>query len=221
MSDPCQGSDFPPSLRKQIGVAFETPALYEKLSGEENLRFFAALQDADGESLKVAFQAAADLGLEGDLSKPVGAYSKGMKVRLNYCRALVHNPRLLFLDEPGAGLDPLLQVRLREHILRQKESGRTIILTTHNMELAEKLCDRLGIISSGKLKALENPDVLKAAYGEQLLEIRTSSAIEKFPLDGLASNARFLGLLESPDLRSVRTLDASMEQVFIAVSDEQ
>ena len=126
---------------KNIGVAFEFPSLYEKLTGYENLKFFASLykKQRDFDDLLSV------VGLDIDADKKVADYSKGMKSRLNFIKALLHDPALLFLDEPTSGLDPSNAQVMKDIILKEREKGKTIILTTHNMFDATELWRPRGI----------------------------------------------------------------------------
>ena len=141
---------------QNIGVDFEFPSLYEKLTGRENLRFFASLYQThrDIDTLLNA------IGLHRDADKKVSAYSKGMKARLNFIKALLHSPRLLFLDEPTSGLDPSNARVMKDMILQEKANGKTVILTTHNMYDAAELCDRVSFIVDGAIAALDTPKAL-------------------------------------------------------------
>lgn len=138
---------------EQIGVDFEFPCHYEKLTAKENLLFFGSLykHKSDPDDMM------ARLGLMEDADKKVSEYSKGMKSRLNFIKALLHNPSVLFLDEPTSGLDPTNASLLKEIILEEKDRGKTIILTTHNMYDATELCDQVAFIVDGKIKALDSP----------------------------------------------------------------
>ncbi|HBL49885.1 MAG TPA: ATP-binding protein [Firmicutes bacterium] len=138
---------------EEIGVDFEFPSLYEKLTGRENLRYFASLykKQSDIDSLLKS------VGLFADADKNVSDFSKGMKSRLNFIKALLHDPKLLFLDEPTSGLDPSNARQMKDIILQQKARGKTILLTTHNMYDATELCDRVAFIVDGDLRALDTP----------------------------------------------------------------
>jgi len=136
-----------------IGVDFEFPSLYEKLTAKENLRFFASLYK-NALALDPLFKS---VGLLSEADKKVSDYSKGMKSRLNFIKALVHDPVLLFLDEPTSGLDPSNARLLKDLILEQKRQGKTILLTTHNMYDATELCDHVAFIVDGQIRALDSP----------------------------------------------------------------
>jgi ABC-2 type transport system ATP-binding protein len=147
------------AIRQRTGVLTETPSLYERLPARENLRFFGTLYglpDADLgpriEQLLHFFE------LDSRANERPGGFSKGMKQRLALARALLHNPELLFFDEPTSGLDPEAARTVDDLIANlSRHAGRTIMLCTHNMEEAQRLCTRIGVINRGKLLAFGTP----------------------------------------------------------------
>jgi len=139
---------------EKIGVDFEFPSLYEKLTAKQNLEFFGSLYENRDRSPAELLKR---VGLYNDADKKVAAYSKGMKSRLNFIKSLLHSPEILFLDEPTSGLDPTNSRMMKDIILEEKKRGTTIILTTHDMEDATELCDRVAFIVDGKVKALDTP----------------------------------------------------------------
>ncbi len=139
---------------ENIGIDFEFPSLYDKLSARKNLEFFASLYKGN---LRDINQLLEEVGLLQDADKKAGEFSKGMKGRLNFIKALVHDPELLFLDEPTGGLDPTNSRLMKDMILKEREHGKTIILTTHHMEDAAELCDRVAFIVDGHIKAVDTP----------------------------------------------------------------
>lgn len=142
------------SFYEKIGIDFEFPSLYEKLTARQNLAFFASLYKNRSLSPEFLLESVG-LSLDGD--KKVSEYSKGMKSRLNFIKSLVHDPDILFLDEPTSGLDPTNSRVMKDIIIKLKEQGKTIILTTHNMGDATELCDKVAFIVDGKMKALDTP----------------------------------------------------------------
>jgi len=159
------GSPADPHVRARIGVAPQELALYDNLTGEENLRFFAGLYGLGGRTAG-RVDAALDLvGLAPRRKDRVKTYSGGMKRRLNLAAAVVHDPPLLLLDEATAGVDPQSRNNILEVVRGLAEQGRTIIYTTHYMEEASRLCDRVGIIEKGRLLALGTPAELIRAHG--------------------------------------------------------
>jgi len=146
----CQRRDF----YERIGIDFEFSTLYEKLTARQNLDFFGSLYRGPVQEPDALLAA---VGLLPSAGQKVAEYSKGMKSRLNFIKAILHDPDLLFLDEPTSGLDPTNAQRIKQMILEEKAKGKTIILTTHNMQDATELCDRVALIVDGEMRALDTP----------------------------------------------------------------
>jgi len=150
-----------PPRKQQIGLAPQDLALYEELPARENLRLFGALYGLGGRALDEAVKGALELvGLAGRAGGRVSHYSGGMKRRLNLAAALLHDPQVLLLDEPTVGVDPQSRNAIFENLLALKARGKSLIYTTHYMEEAERLCDRLTIVDQGKVMASGAPDEL-------------------------------------------------------------
>jgi ABC-2 type transport system ATP-binding protein len=165
----------PNGVRSNIGVVFQEPALDEELTGIENLRFHARLYGISGEYRRERVRAVLDLvDLADDAEKRVGEYSGGMARRLELARGLLHEPAVLFLDEPTVGLDAGTRKTVREYIDRlNREAGVTVVLTTHYMEEADALCDRVAIVDDGSVVALDTPEALKADLGGDVVRLGT------------------------------------------------
>jgi ABC-2 type transport system ATP-binding protein len=149
-------------LKPQIGVVFEYQNVYERLSAKDNLTFYARLYGVKKERIeKVLVQ----VGLMGRERDKIKKYSNGMKQRLLIARALLHEPKVLFLDEPTRGLDPGVARDIRAIVAELAEEGVTIFLTTHYMEEADRLCSRVAIIDQGRIVALDRPEKLKEDHG--------------------------------------------------------
>lgn len=146
-------------LRRSVGILTETPGMYEQLSAERNLAFFAQLYDVV-EVDKQVERYLRMLGLWERRREPVGTFSKGMRQKLAIARALLHEPQVLFLDEPTSGLDPEAAHLVRDFISGLKSQGRTIILCTHNLDEADRLCDRVAVFKT-RLLALDSPTNLR------------------------------------------------------------
>jgi fluoroquinolone transport system ATP-binding protein len=209
------GSDY----YERVGVSFELPNHFVKLTALENLAYYRKLYS--GKTLDP--QDVLELvGLGPDGKTPVEQFSKGMKARLNVVRSLINDPELLFLDEPTAGLDPVNARRVKDLILAQKKSGKTIFLTTHNMSVAEELCDRVAFIVDGEIRLIDSPRRLKLAYGQPLVrvEFQANQHIERreFSLEGLGSNPEFVSLLQAEKIQTIHTQEASLEDIFIRVT---
>ncbi len=208
-------------LYERIGVSFELPNHYPRLTAAENLRLFAGLYRCKTRPINEALEL---VGLSHVANDRVGTFSKGMQVRLNFARAILHNPELLYLDEPTSGLDPTTSSRIVDIILNLKREGKTIVITTHNMSNAERLCDRVGFIARGKLMILDQPEALKQRYGHRSVAVSTLVAGElnkyRFSLDGLAQNSDFLSVLTREQIHSIHSEEASLDDVFRQVTGE-
>jgi ABC-2 type transport system ATP-binding protein len=159
------------SVKELIGVCPQDTAVYDYLTGRENIELFGNLHAMPRQELRTkADELLNDLGLSGDADRRAGKYSGGMRRRINLIMALVHNPKIAFLDEPTVAMDPQSRRAVWEFIKGLKLQNKTVILTTHYMEEAEYLCDRVGIIDHGKLIALGSPQELKEKHGAEDLE---------------------------------------------------
>ena len=204
---------------EHIGVDFEFPSLYDKLTARQNLRFFASLystatRDADGLLESV--------GLLNDADKKVSDYSKGMKSRLGFIKALLHDPRLLFLDEPTGGLDPSNARLMKDMILKEREKGKTVILTTHNMEDAAELCDRVAFIVDGKIVAMDTPHRLimrksaakiKYTYLEEGTERQGECGVGETAKDTLLASLIFQNRIQT-----IHSTEGTLGDVFLEVT---
>ncbi len=147
------------AVRKNVGILTESPGLYDRLSAERNLSFFAKLYEVEDIPTQVE-RYLRMLGLWERRHEEVGTFSKGMRQKLAIARALLHEPRVLYLDEPTSGLDPEASRIVREFITELRHEGRTIIICTHNLDEADRLCDRVAVFKS-RLLALDTPTNLR------------------------------------------------------------
>jgi fluoroquinolone transport system ATP-binding protein len=204
---------------ERVGVGFELPAHFGKLTALENLQAFAALYAGPTED-PLALLELVDLADAADVR--ARELSKGMQMRLNLARALLHRPELLFLDEPTSGLDPVHAAQVRRLITRQAAVGRTVFLTTHDMHTADELCDRVAFVVDGRIAELDSPRALKLAHGSRTVTVehRDNGALERadFPLERLGEDPRFLALLRSGAVETIHTREASLDDVFAAVT---
>jgi ABC-2 type transport system ATP-binding protein len=205
------GAPTTSTARLHLGVAPQELALYEQLTGEENLRFFGKLYELSGDALSKRVDTVLELvGLSP--RRRVVTYSGGMKRRLNLAVALIHDPPLLLLDEPTAGVDPHSRNNLIDVVRKLASEGRTIIYTTHYMEEASKLCDRIAIMDKGKVLAQGTLSELTAAHGGHTVvtvshgdsqeRIETADPLKEIArvmAAGTATNVR----IDAPDLESV------------------
>lgn len=212
--------DWDAGLYARIGISFELPNHYAQLTGRENLAVFAALHGMD-DNRRIE-EVLDEVGLLGDADLRTRQYSKGMKMRLNLARALLPNPDLLFLDEPTSGLDPTTAQRIKALIQQQKNQGKTIFLTTHNMQDAELLCDRVAFIVDGELKQIDAPKSMMQRFGQDRLNVECrrdgNPEHHRFALQGLADNADFQRLLRETHIVRMHSQEASLDEVFIQVT---
>jgi ABC-2 type transport system ATP-binding protein len=182
-------------IRRNVGVLTETPGMYDNLSAEYNLRIFADLyevRDAAGQVEKYLKM----LGLYDRRLDSAGTFSKGMKQKLAIARALLHEPKIIFLDEPTAGLDPEAAHLVRDFIAELKKEGRTIFLCTHNLDEADRLCDRIGVFKT-HLLVLDSPSNLRQSVFGRKVVFHLRAANEK-----LAQALRLMAFI-----REVRAVD--------------
>lgn len=157
-------------LMRQIGYMAQSDALYMELTAKHNLEFFGSLYGLSGARLKQRIEAVMQIvNLEQDLNKTVTHYSGGMKRRLSLATALLHEPKLLILDEPTVGIDPVLRQSIWRELSRIRDAGTTILVTTHVMDEADK-CDQLGMIRDGKVIAYGTPESLKEQTASSTIE---------------------------------------------------
>ena len=204
---------------ERIGVAFEQPNHYLKLTALENLAYFRSLYAGETEEPQTLLEM---VGLADDGKKPVSQFSKGMGMRLNVARALLNKPELLFLDEPTSGLDPENARQIKDLLQRKRQEGMTIFLTTHNMMIADELCDRVAFLIDGAIKLVDAPEKLKIERGKRLVEVEYGlndhPMSQLYPLDGLAENSAFLDLLRTEPIQTLHTQEPTLEDIFISVT---
>jgi fluoroquinolone transport system ATP-binding protein len=204
---------------ENIGVDFEFPSLYEKLTAVENLKFYSSLYAKATTPIPKLLDM---VGLNKDGNKKVSAYSKGMKSRLNFIKALLHNPDILFLDEPTSGLDPSNVAAMKDIIKAEKAKGKTVILTTHNMYDATELCDRVAFFVDGKIKAMDTPHNLIMSKGGDKLhytymanETETKNTIS---LNKTCEDAALLQLLKDNKITSIHSTEPTLNDIFVDIT---
>jgi ABC-2 type transport system ATP-binding protein len=204
-------------IKPIINLVFEDQNLYERLSGLDNLRVFADLYGAPRSRVDELLNLV-DLDVSARKRK-VKTYSTGMKQRLLIARALINNPLVLFLDEPTRGLDPASAYDLREIIRNLAREGATILLTTHYMEEADDLCQRVGFMSEGKLVALDEPRELKLRYGQRTAKVLLKNREEyEIRLDNPEDAHRLESWMNDGEVLTMHSQEGTLEDVFIALS---
>jgi len=203
-------------IKPLINAVFEDPNLYERVTGRDNLRLFAELYQAPFSRVEELLEL---VGLTAAAKRKVKTYSSGMKQRLLIARALVNRPRVLFMDEPTRGLDPTSARELRTLVARLADEGTTVFLTTHYMEEADELCDRVAFLSQGRIVALDTPRELKLRHGERravvLLRDRSEHSLR---LDDAADAARLDAWMRADQVLTIHSQEGTLEDVFIALS---
>jgi fluoroquinolone transport system ATP-binding protein len=201
---------------ENIGVAFEFPNFYSKFTALENLNYFKSMySNATADPLELLDM----VGIKEDAETRVANFSKGMKMRLNFCRAFLNNPKMVFLDEPTSGLDPNNAKKIKDIILQKQNEGVTIFLTTHNMHVADDLCDRVGFIVDGRIELIDSPRDLKVREGRKKVRVEYREnghvSASEFDLNRLAENSDFLSILNNKQIETIHTQEATLEDVFI------
>ncbi len=200
-------------VKPLINLVFEEQNLYERLNARENLRLFAELYDVPIGRVDELLEA---VRLTDAAGRKVKTYSSGMKQRLLVARALINKPRVLFLDEPTRGLDPASAREIRGMVREQARQGATVFLTTHYMEEADELCDRVAFLSSGRIVALDTPRELKLRYGERsVVVVLDSREEERLQLDDPADAARLEHWMTAGKVLTVHSQEGTLEDVFV------
>ena len=216
-----QGSDY----YNSIGVSFEFPNLYEKLTAEENLEFYGAFFEGSTER---ATDVLKRLDLPVGDRRVAGQWSKGMKMRLTLARSLVNKPRLWFLDEPTTGQDPQHAVLIRKLIRERADAGTSVFLTTHDMTVADELCDRVAFLVDGTIVLVDAPRKLKLAHTSHVARVEHHEGGEgrevmsrDFDLDEAAQKKSFLDFVRDHDIDTIHTQEPSLEDVFLKVTGRE
>jgi len=210
-------------IRRRIGIVFGGErGLYNRVTAAGNLRYFADLYGVPPSLIKDRVTKMVKLvGLEGRENDRVEKYSRGMKQRLHIAKALIHDPELVFLDEPTIGLDPGGARDIRNMIRGMKQEGKTIFLTTHNMFEADELCDRIAVISKGKIVALDTPAGLKRSVKDiSVIELQTYEATAAFvdTLGRIDGVTRVVAELDS-ERQMIRVQTSSPAEVLPRITD--
>ena len=203
-------------LKPLIGVVSEHQNLYERMSGRENLEFAARLY---GQTNRRVDEALEQVDLLERAKDKVKNYSNGMKQRLLIARALLHRPKIVFLDEPTRGLDPVVGREIRRLIVDLSNEGVTIFLTTHYMEEADQLCGRVAFLSEGRIVALDTPSHLKIKHGENLVKVTLDNGNNlNISLDDPDAGKKLQTLISEGQVRSLHSAEATLEEVFIRIA---
>ncbi len=206
----------------KIGVSFEQSNVYGKLTARENLEYYAKLFDVPTrDSMELIHL----IGLDGKENVRAGEFSKGMKHRLTFARSMINNPELWFLDEPTTGLDPAIAATIKDIIKEKAAQGTTSFLTTHNMFIADELCDRVAFIIDGEIKLIDAPKNLKLQYGQKLIDIEyiDDGKIVKETLKTVdeLERKRIGEIVNNYEIQTMHSKEATLEEIFIQVTGRE
>jgi ABC-2 type transport system ATP-binding protein len=208
-----------PVTQSQIGVCFEEKNLYDAMSGEENLRFFASLFGGGGVDTEALLQR---VGLADRAKDRVSSYSKGMRQRLMVARTLVHRPKVIFLDEPTDGLDPVSSKAIRGIIREEAQRGAAVLLTTHDMWEADELSDRVAFINEGRIYAIDTPENLKLQHGQRSVKVRRRDGEgvheESLSLDDPGAGESLRQAVQAEGLMTIHTEESTLENIFVEMT---
>jgi ABC-2 type transport system ATP-binding protein len=235
-------------VKRRIGLVPQELALYPTLSARDNLDYFGRIYGLRGRALRQRVDEVLDMVELADRARSaVKTYSGGMKRRLNIAAGLLHRPEVLFLDEPTVGVDPQSRNAIFEHVERLRDEGMTVLYTTHYMEEAERLCDRVAIVDEGRIIALDTPHKLIADLGggiihlgvangiadgvleqiQALSEVRAMTRLNgKIEVEAVHAQEGLIRLLElfnqtDTDITALEVLEPNLETVFLHLTGKQ
>ena len=204
---------------KNIGILSDTSGLYERLSVLDNLMLFA---DINGVSKKNVLEVLEKVDMNGEIKKEAKKLSKGMKQRLMIARAVLHKPKLLFLDEPTSSLDPGTALEIHRLLRALNKEGTTIFLTTHNMVEAEKLCDRVAFLNAGEIVEMGNPEALKIKYTNDDIKVILKDKDNEIMLkNNLEGALRIKAWMEEGKLITIHSMEPSLEKIFLNLTGRE
>lgn len=210
-------SPFSQNIRKHIGIMSDMSGLYEKMTVYENLNIFADIYGISDKQKRI-HEVLQSVELLDAKKKKVEKLSRGMKQRLIFARTILHQPRLLFLDEPTANLDPTTAEEVRTLIRTLNENGTTVFLTTHNMEEADELCDRIAFLNQGSIVESGTPRELKLKYSRGKVVITTEAGEKELPLD---KEAIIQELRKEEKLLMIHSREPSLKEVFLQLTGQE
>ncbi len=206
----------------QIGMSFEQSNVYSKMTAEENLKFYSKLFDVPTRDPNELLEL---VGLDGKGKIRAGDFSKGMKHRLTFARSMLNNPELWFLDEPTTGLDPAIASIIKGIIKEQNNKGVTVFLTTHNMFIADELCNRVAFIIDGTIHLIDSPKNLKMQYGESKVEVEYGRSgklmSETLSTVDAGDKKKLQDIIGKENIMTMHTKEATLEEIFIKVTGRE
>ncbi|WP_077325032.1 ABC transporter ATP-binding protein [Virgibacillus siamensis] len=205
-------------FKSKIGILSDNSALYERLTIYDNLKLFCKLYNAPLNHIDVVLR---EVNLHDEHSKTVSKLSKGMKQRVLLAKALMHKPDLVFLDEPTSALDPGNMAQIHRGLQKLNEAGTTIFLTTHNMEEATLLCDRVSFLNNGELQELDSPEALRYKYSTHAFHVETFAG-DRLVIDNERGNANQIReLIANGQVKAMHTDNPTLGQIFLKVTGKE
>lgn len=205
-------------IYKNVGVLSDNSGVYDRLSVWDNLMLFANI---NGVSKKNVEEILEKVGMLEAAKKEGKKLSKGMKQRLMIARAVLHKPKLLFLDEPTSSLDPGTALEIHRLLRKLNEEGTTIFLTTHNMEEADKLCDTVAFLNAGEIVEIGNPEALKLKYITEDIKVILKNGDRVMLKNDLESAAKIKAWMENKQLVSIHSMEPSLEKIFLSLTGRE
>ena len=207
------------SIYEKIGVVSDNSGIYKKMTVWQNLYVFAGIWQVSRERVE---QVLAQVGLAEHRKKPAGKLSKGQTQRLVLARAVLHKPRVLFLDEPTSGLDPSTAVAIHQMLLELKKEGMAIFLTTHNMEEAAKLCDKVALLHDGEIVEFGSPQEICLKHNRNKKYSVLLEGNKELELDQNPENVRKIaGWMERDEIMRIHSCEPTLETVFLEVTGKE
>ncbi|WP_163970913.1 ABC transporter ATP-binding protein [Oceanobacillus halotolerans] len=205
-------------FKSKIGILSDNSSLYERLTVYDNLKLFCKLYNAPLTEIDVILK---EVNLEEERTKTVSKLSKGMKQRVLLAKALIHKPELVFLDEPTSALDPANMAQIHRGLQRLNEAGTTIFLTTHNMEEATVLCDRVAFLHNGEIQEMDSPDTLRYKYSTHAFHVETFDG-DKLVIENNRDNAdQIRDLIANGSVKAINTDNPTLGQIFLKITGKE
>lgn len=202
--------------KRKIGIMMDQFGVYERLSCSDNLKIYADIYGIQYSKIKEILQY---VGLDGAEKRSASKLSKGMEARLRLARVFLHSPKLIFLDEPTSGLDPKSMQAIHKLILDKKKDGCTIFLTTHNMEEAAKLCDKVALLNEGEIVEIGKPSDICLKYNhKKKIILRLTSGEEMELSHDAASAKKIYELMQENTIEAIHSSEPNLETVFLEIT---
>lgn len=208
------GRSRPSEFLSKIGVLTDNSGIYERLSVYDNLALFCRLYNVPERRIETVLEA---VNLADDKHALIGRLSKGMKQRVTLARTILHEPDILFLDEPTSALDPVNSGRIQETLREMNRKGTTIFLTTHNMQEAEELCDRVAFLNNGEISALDTPQALRLQYSDASITVTTRQGKQLVQRDEAGADL-IRELMYSGNLLAIHSNEPTLGDIFVKLT---